>query len=225
MFKSVKADKFDRPQSRDQFWIEGNENLSLFAEATSQATKKQSKRSFTKCDKKIVKQNLEETEPSKKSDDSSLQACALPKFLVKKVFRLIYLPHHLPEAEIIQKLTKFGQITDFNLSTVDNSDQKKQNSNRVPSFLCAEFSFKDDQSADQFSQVKRIRVRGLQVRVSMKLTPQPVPENKKPISKVSESEANTYSTKPTSRKYFANRSGDLLSEDSYYWRRSISRIQ
>ncbi len=197
--------------------------LSIFAEVTSQNQNNQCQQSQTfDNEKEEAKLSLEDTESMSESDNKSGCSPHDNSDISRKTFRLLYLPLHLPKADILQKLSKFGEVVDFKFCPVEKTDPHLQDPTRVPNFQCAEFSFAQQSSIDHFSGVKRIRVRGLQVRITHR-------EETASSSKNSDSDGDTcssrsYSVKPTSRKYFAHRPDEVQREHEYYWRRPDSKV-
>lgn len=148
-----------------QFCFEGTNILSLFAEGSSHDEQNIKHKEISTSTLVEEKFSFDDTESRSEDDNNSDLHSSSPS---NQTFRLLYLPIHLPKADILQKLSKFGQVVDFRFCPVAKSDPHLQDPSRVPNFQCAEFSFADKAAIDYFSGVKRIRVRGLQVRVASK---------------------------------------------------------
>ena len=142
------------------------------------------------------------------------------------LFRLVYLPVHLSEKEVVKKLSKFGTVIDFNFVPVTPEeiylDEKKS-----ANFQCVEFRFKEKEVKDSFSQVKRIRIKGLQVRVIQKSPEETFAKETSSMSQALHPRV-LHNCRPTTKAYFGHRSGQsstLLQspENNYYWRKLVSR--
>lgn len=89
----------------------------------------------------------------------------------KAVFQLNYLPKQITEEEILEKISKFGKIVNFSLWFPGFSpEEKKIGEKKTGSFRFAEFSFENFEDELIFMKVKRIRIKGLQIKISYELS-------------------------------------------------------
>lgn len=78
------------------------------------------------------------------------------------LFTLKYLPRLMAESEVLAKIQKFGKISTFRFKPeICQKGTKDQKGN----FKRAEFSFEEKTSEEVFKKVKRIRIKGLQVKI------------------------------------------------------------
>ena len=219
-------------KQRDQqccFCFDQTNDLAMFAKGPSKSKTKtsllNSKRTGSK--KISCKACVDETVSNSNIEDSLDMADEVQKKLPKKIFRLLYLPLHLPKAEILQKLSKFGEVVNFSFSPVEKTDPHLTDPSRVPNFQCAEFSFEQASSIEHFTGVKRIRIRGLQVRVSEKEMPKfsPKPTASSLQQQEPNQDSNDHSIKPTQKVYHSSRPVLHQNQSQYYWRISTFNPQ
>lgn len=111
------------------------------------------------------------------------------------LFTLKYLPRLMAESEVLAKIQKFGKISTFRFKPeVCQKGTKDQKGN----FKRAEFSFEEKTSEEVFKKVKRIRIKGLQVKIL-----QGEPEEQSSSSQRSHCELFTvdHSVRPTKKAY------------------------
>ena len=149
--------------------------------------------------------------------DSDVQSAGLPI-----IFKLNYLPKQISKKEVINKLEKFGKIKNFEFIIKDKEPQEHDQPESEDNFKIAEFTFVDLDAEVVFSKVKRIRIKGLQVKISQKLsnsTSKTFPSSRECQEDLS---LIDHSRKPTCKAYFNCRShmkkdASLLFYN-YYWR-------
>ena len=111
------------------------------------------------------------------------------------LFTLKYLPRLMAESEVLAKIQKFGKISTFRFKPeICQKGTKDQKGN----FKRAEFSFEEKTSEEVFKKVKRIRIKGLQVKIL-----QGEPEEQSSPSQGSNCELFTvdHSVRPTKKAY------------------------
>lgn len=154
------------------------------------------------------------------------------------IFQLNYLPKQILEEEVLEKLVRFGKVHHFSLLQSSLVEPKKTCEKKVGNFRSADFSFEGKDAEQIFLTVKRIRIRGLQVKISQKESLKESVEEKanSPINKGEElpqlqqvsalsAEDQIHLELPTSKKYFSGRSSqvsvdsDQTQSQYYFWRR------
>lgn len=155
------------------------------------------------------------------------------------IFQLNYLPKQISETEIKEKLEKFGQLSHFDLLLSTSMEARKSGDKKIGNFRSAEFSFKMDESEQVFLKVKRIRIRGLQVKITQKPILRVVEDEVAPIVQdltlinedysVQYFQDTSYSVRPTCKKYFSGRltSSSVSIQESqanYYWRQASPQV-
>lgn len=141
------------------------------------------------------------------------------------VFRLVYLPTRISEKDVVNKLSQFGTVTDFEFVPVRPEEVLLEES-KAENFRCAQFSFKETNVTSSFSTVKRIRVKGLQVRVVINSDETSSGQGTTNIMHCKVKHVH----RPTSKLYYRNRVPQPLSlpesaEENYFWRIAIPRFQ
>lgn len=137
-----------------------------------------------------------------------------------KVFTLRFLHRYSTEEEVVSKLEKFGKVSYFIFK--ENHRSSKYDPKQV--FRQAEFCFECTLSEAGFKEIKRIRIKGLQVKIgvrSSKYSPRAFTETRrsefsdgqKPglqfnnlLLQDLDDDSSLHSLKPTSNKYQAARS-------------------
>ena len=162
----------------------------------------------------------EDTAPCMLSQDSHLKEQPSDRIM----FRLVYLPVHLSEKEVVKKLSKFGTVVSFSFLPTQ-TDNRYISTARGISYRSAEFSFEEKAIQSSFSVVKRVRVRGLQVKVLVNAANKGS-ENIKPDRSDSLEVIFKHSYKPTCRLYFSHRTEVDFNqpreiEDNHRWRRRL----
>lgn len=135
----------------------------------------------------------------------------------KGQFRLAYLPRSMTANEVIKKLSSFGTVVDFRFCPLTFEEIQKDE-RESSNFKCAEFKYKEETSTENFSAVKRIRIKGLQVRII-----QILPKSNKKSKGSPPSIQILHSCRPTAAQYFQLRRTlkctlPQSTEDNYYWR-------
>lgn len=147
------------------------------------------------------------------------------------IFQLNYLPKQITQEEVLEKLVKFGKVQYLSLLPSSPVDQKKHSEKKQGNFRSAEFYFESKGAEQIFLSVKRIRIRGLQVKITQKDSQQEVvdsPINKGEVSLLQDHASDLQSRafeRSTCQKYFsgspAKVSADSHSKQSqnyFYWR-------
>lgn len=180
-----------------------------------------------------------ESNQDQKDKDSEVTEVARGQ---RVIFQLNYLPKQILEEEVLEKLVKFGKIHHFSLLQSSPVEQSKVCEKRVGNFRSAEFSFGTSEAEQVFLTVKRIRIRGLQVKIGQKdiqkesdkkSANSPIIKGEEPLQKQDSAlsaEDLIHLELPTSKKYFSGRSSDVFVETNkqpqgqYYFRRRTSPI-
>mgnify|MGYP000084196383 CR=1 FL=1 len=82
-------------------------------------------------------------------------------------FSLKFLPKTMTQEEVMAKILKFGEVSQFNFFEERAVTKKEQRG----CFKRAEFTFADLEAERTFQTVKRIRIKGLQVKVGVESDP------------------------------------------------------
>ena len=118
------------------------------------------------------------------SPDDSRPPSPRPSQAEGLVFTLKFLPKTMSREEVVNKILRFGPVASFNFAEEKSSGKKDQKG----CFKRAEFVFATKAAEDIFKGVKRIRIKGLQVKVSMD-------------EGEVETQAHDHTVKPTSRTF------------------------
>ena len=113
------------------------------------------------------------------------------------LFTLKYLPRLMAESEVLSKIQKFGKISSFKFKPeIAQKGIKDQKGN----FKRAEFSFEEMESEDIFKKVKRIRIKGLQVKI-LQGDSEEQQSSVDPMETVDELKNIAHDIRPTNRLY------------------------
>lgn len=113
------------------------------------------------------------------------------------MFTFKYLPKMITMEEVLLKIQKFGELERIEFKQEpENRASKRANKN---SFKKAEFSFREKDTEQIFLQVRRIRIKGIQVKVMNNQQTEAAPRAPTPASS-SETELD-HSIRPTQKAY------------------------
>ena len=121
------------------------------------------------------------------------------------LFQLVYLPKYISKEDVLQKLSKFGPLSHFRFSA---ETEEKLGSHRGEKafFHRAEFSFEQESDLLVFMAIKRLRIKGLQLKVVLAPYQRSTQFNSFFDTKSRSSFADIdHSLKPTKQGYFKTR--------------------
>ena len=205
----MENDMLNEPQVQaatpSTFRVDGNPALSLFVGDNKSLTR--SDRSFSTFEQR--KSEIRSAAGlSHVGESQSRKTQQSTDRTQRYIFQMKYVPKHIEESDIVKKLEKFGRLKTFRLIVMSSEAQfKALGQSDAPNFRMAEFSFQDPEVERSVLTIKRIRVRGLQVKVSKSQSPAASFAAVGCDAHVQMSEKGTYDPfyhlKPTSKKYFS----------------------
>ena len=139
-------------------------------------------------------------------------------------FAMQFVPKHLQREVIITKLEQFGALKAFTLEPMADVVFRDSGLPKSSNFQIACFSFESKNVNRIFEQIKRVRIKGLQVKVSKYEQPQTQKLDQLRSDSEIESGDFKHHVKPTSMKYFRWRfdTETHLGADNYSWRLRIT---
>ena len=154
--------------------------------------------------------------------------------VIDVVFEMNYVPKHLGKEDIMKKLENFGAIKKLELKMMPDLTSKETGLIKGSNFKQVNFSFEKREVTLVFLKLKRIRIKGLQVKVGIKAFCRKsecadnklLPDSKQHIMEEDQQTHFIHTYKPTSKTYFSSRPNYDSNARSvnFIWRMKIPMI-